>query len=368
MKLRTFVLAICGLLFLSGLSSMPKVLAQTTSISKVTYPPSALYDLQAQTTSPPLILNATVNYAGAKPGDYLEAGVFDLDDGNLVSGLGSSSPQSCATTVPFAACLIPLGRSEGFENLQFLLTHPNGVWNLALVVALLDNVHNLIPSSYSDYTFTVNVKVALTLQVDAPSVVAIRIDGVNGSGGSISLKLAPGNHTISVPEIVQVGNGTRIRFVNWSDGSTEANRSVALNHDVVLQANYVTQYRLELVSPAVSLPGAGWYDNGSVVRLVVPTTSPPMKGPLGMLGGTWVFQGWSIDGVSVADSRTKVIVMISPHTVEANWKAVYDTPLVTFAGILGVLALTLYLIRVKRHSRTRKVRGTGRKRPRRFMR
>lgn len=42
---------------------------------------------------PQLILNATVTYDDAKPGYYLTVGVFDLDDGNSVDDLGSSSSQ-----------------------------------------------------------------------------------------------------------------------------------------------------------------------------------------------------------------------------------------------------------------------------------
>jgi hypothetical protein len=327
---------ICGLILLALTFTVPNVRAQTTTITNVSYTPTALFDIDTQTTNSPLVLNATVNYADAKSGYYLAAGVFDLDDGNLVSGLGSSSPQSCATTTQFAGCIIQLVSTVGSDNLQFLLNHPKGVWNLALEVALLDKVHNIIPNSFSDYTFTINVSSALTLEVDVPNSVAVSVDGVNGSGGSVQLVLVAGTHTVSVPEIVQIDNVTRIEFTDWSDGSANANRSVMLNHDIVLHANYVTQYRLQVISP-VSVEGGGWYDAGSNATLSTPSQITPMTGVLGVLGATWVFQGWTEDGHRVSGSTIAQIAIDAPHIVGVIWTADYRLPL----SILGTLAILL---------------------------
>lgn len=334
---------------------MPNVRAQSTTITDVSYTHTALFDIDTQTTNSPLVLNATVNYADAKSGDYLAAGVFDLDDGNLVSGLGSSSPQSCATTTQLAGCIIPLISTDGSEKLQFLLTHPKGVWNLALEAGLLDKVQNIIPNSFSDYTFTINVSSALTLEVDVPNSVAVSVDGVNGSGGSIQVVLIAGSHKVSVPEIVQTDNVTRIEFTNWSDGSTDASRSVALNHDIVLHANYVTQYRLQVTSP-VSVEGGGWYDADSNTTLSIPSQITPMTGVLGLLGAKWVFQGWTEDGHRVSESIIVQITMDAPHIVGVIWAADYRLPL----SILGTLAILLALIVLYSRRRSQK-----RKRPRR---
>ncbi len=284
MQARDFEIVIYSLILLALLLNVPNVRAQTTTITGVTYTATALYDIDTQTTNPPLVLNATVSYADAKAGYYLLVGVFNLDDGNLVSGLGSSSPQSCATTAQFAGCVISLTNAAGSERMQFLLTHPKGVWNLALEAGMLDNKQNLVSTSFSDYTFTMTVHSALTLEVDVPNGVAVSVDGANGTGGSVQLVLAAGSHMVSVPEIVQINGDTRIEFRNWSDGSTATNRTVSLNHDITLHANYVTQYRLQVISP-VSLEGGGWYDTGSNVVLSIPSPIQPMSGVLGVLGG-----------------------------------------------------------------------------------
>ena len=352
---RVSVFTICALILLCTLPNFPNVIAQTTTITNVSYTRTALYDIDTETTTPPLVLNATVSYAEAKTGYYLAVGVFDLDDGNLVGGLGSSSPQSCTTTTRFAGCIIPLANTDGSERVQFLLSHPKGVWNLALVAAILDNEQNPIYTSFSDYTFTMIVHSALTLEVDVPNGVAVSVDGVNGSGGNVQLVLGAGSHFVIVPNIVQVNENTRIEFRNWSDGSTDANRSVALNHDIVLHANYVTQYRLQVISP-VSVVGEGWYNAGSNVTLSIQSLIVPMNGFLGILGAKWVFQGWTEDGREVSGSTIDQITMNSPHLVEVIWKGDYRLPLSIVAALVIPVALTIL------YSRRRSQKG---KRPRR---
>ena len=348
---------IWGLILLCALLNSPSVRAQTTTITNVTYTRSALYDIDTETTNPPLVLNATVSYAEAKAGYYLAAGIFDLDDGNLVSGLGSSSLQSCATTTQFAGCIIPITNAAGSEKVQFLLSHPKGVWNLALVAGILDNEQNLISTSFSDYTFTMVVHSALTLEVDVPSGVAVSVDGVNGTGGSVQLVLAAGSHFVSVPSIIQINNNTRIEFRNWSDGSTNASRSVALNHDIVLHANYVTQYRLQVISP-VSVRGEGWYDTGSNVSLSVQSRIVPLSGFLGILGAKWIFQGWTEDGHEVSGSTLDQVTMNSPHVVAVIWKADYRLPLIVTTLAILLAMVILYSSR-RTQKRKRRRHGTA---------
>ena len=351
MQSRDPVFIICGLILLCALPNLPSASAQTTTITNVTYTHTALYDIDTATTNPLLVLNATVSYSEAKTGYYLAVGVFDLDNGNLVNGLGSSTPQSCTTTTQFAGCIIPLVNPVGSERVQFLLSHPKGIWNLALVAGILDSQQNVIFNSFTDYTFTMIVHTALTLQVDVPNGVAVSVDGVNGTGGSVELVLAAGNHSVKVPTIVQVDENTRIVFTDWSDGSADANRSVALNHDIVLQANYVTQYRLQVISP-VRLGGEGWYDTGSTVNLSIPSQIAPMNGLLGILGGKWVFQGWTEDGHVVSGSTIEQVTMNSPHVIGVTWTGDYALPL-AFMGTLAIL-LALGVLYSKRRPRKRK--------------
>ena len=354
---RVCVATISVLILLCLLLETPNALAQTTTITDVSYTKTALYDIDTETTNPQLVLNATVTYADAKPGYYLAVGVFDLDDGNLVDGLGSSSPQPCSSTIKLAGCIVPLINPEGSERMRFSLDHPRGLWTLALVAAVLDEAHNPISNSFSDYSFTINVHTALTLEVNVPIHVPVSVDGVNGSG-SVRLLLVAGNHSLSVPEFVQIDNVTRLRFSNWSDGSNDANRSVELNHDITLTANYITQYRLQVITP-VPVGGAGWYDEGSNVTLSVQSTSAPIGGFLGTLGGNWIFQGWVEDEQTSPNSATLRVTMNSPRVVIVSWRSDYRSPLIILALITTLAAIVVYTVSTKRSTRRRKRRSTS---------
>ena len=345
---------ICALLLVCMIVAAPRVLAQTTNVSHVTYPSTAVYDIDTETSTPPLLVKATVSYEGAKPGFTLVAGVFDLDSGNLASGVASASPSSCETTSEYAGCDIPLSSSQGSDIVEFLLGRPENTWNLALISGLLNNTGSTIDDSISDYTFSITVHTGLTLQVEAPIPVQITVDGTNGTG-IVSLKLPAGSHALSVPEIVPFSNDTRLKFSDWSDGSSAANRTVSLDHDLSLQANYVTQYRLTVFSPDVNVAGSGWYDNGSVAKLTVPATNLPMSGPLGALGARWVFVGWSEDEGALSQPDTQTVDMNSPHTITAEWRADYNLPIVLFALLMLAIGFVviLQIPKMNRHGRSR---------------
>jgi hypothetical protein len=357
---RVCVATISVLILLCLLPETPNALAQTTTITDVSYTKTALYDIDTETTNPQLVLNATVTYADAKPGYYLAVGVFDLDDGNLVDGLGSSSPQPCSSTIKLAGCIVPLINPEGSERMQFSLDHPRGLWTLALVAAVLDEAHNPISNSFSDYSFTINVHTALTLEVNVPIHVPVSVDGVNGSG-SVRLLLVAGNHSLSVPEFVQIDNVTRLRFSSWSDGSNDANRSVELNHDITLTANYITQYRLQVITP-VTVSGAGWYDQDSSVTLSVQSTSAPIGGLLGVLGGNWMFQGWVEDRHTISNSTTLLVAMNSPRVVIVAWRSDYRSPLTILTLIAALSACVLYTVGRKWATRRRRRRSASQRR------
>lgn len=338
--------AIGGITLLLLLVNAPNVSAQTTTITDVSYTKTALFDVDTQTSNPPIIVKATIGYENARAAYYLAVGVFDLDDGNLVAGLGSSNPQPCTNGARFAGCIVPLTNQHGSEKMQFSLDHPKEVWNLALVAALLDNAKEPISESFTSYTFTINVQTALTLAVNVPPVVEVSVDGLNSSGGSVQLVLAAGNHTIGLPELVPLNDTTRLRFLDWSDGSTATNRSIELNHDITLTGNYVIQFRLQLISP-VKISGAGWYDKGSTVTLSIESATLPMGGIMGDLGGRWIFEGWAQGGTEISKSPTTYVTMDSPQVVNVLWTPDYSVPLAIVAIVSLLSAFTFYPVRMR---------------------
>jgi hypothetical protein len=342
-------------ILLSAAVSLPRVAGQSTTVTDVSYVHTALFDIDRQTAIPQLVVNATVGYSDANPGDFLAAGVFDLEDGNVVSGLGSSAIHPCAATTPFAACLVPLSAKHGFEHMEFLLNHPKSVWNLALVAGLENASQSLIPNSFSDYTFTITISSALTLIINAPSLAEVTVDGMNGTG-DVQLVLGVGNHAVSVPGIVQEGNATRLRFSKWSDGVTSPNRTITLNHDITLRAEYETQYRLQVSSP-VEVQGTGWYTAGSEVTLST-TTTATMTGILGLLGAKWVFEGWTDNGIALPTSQSVLIRVDSPHMVAVTWRPDYNMPM----GVVSIVALAFVTVAYTRRKTKSKRRLKPRKR------
>jgi len=173
---------------------------------------------------------------------------------------------------------------------------------------------------------------ALTISV--PRQVQTIIDGSTYFGGSTTLPLVQGRHSISVPKIVEMDSTDRLRFAGWSDGSTDANRTIQLNSDKELQVVYVQQYKLTIDSPLPST-GSGWYDNGTDANFET-NTAPKITNTLGLA----IFGGWhSQDGTLITSLGSGSIQMNRPNTIETYWLPLnYLIPILVFA-LLGFALL-----------------------------
>jgi hypothetical protein len=213
----------------------PSVHAQTTTITDISYPKESAFNLESRTANPPLTVSATVGFSDAKIGDFLAVGVFDLESGKVESGSGSASPAECIPRYLYAGCLVVITSSAGTENVTFQLTSPRRIMQLSLVAGIYGNGSStLIPGSTSDVEFAIRVATALNLQLNVPNVVPVTLDGRKQGQGSVSVSLVVGSHNISIPNIVQVDDGSRIKFEKWSDGVTQENRTVQLNQEITL--------------------------------------------------------------------------------------------------------------------------------------
>jgi hypothetical protein len=207
-----------------------------------------------------------------------------------------------------------------------------GTWRLEVVAALFDFSNNILHGSSSYYEFSIDVRNTVSLTVRVPYLVKVMFDGANQTPGNAFLDVSPGSHSISVPSLVQVDNGTRLRFDHWTDGVSEASRTVNLQDDATYEAVYVKQYVVTSVSSQGSPSGFGWFDEGSSAKLSLPATVS-MAGPLGLLGGKWVFQGWYENGKMLTTSNNASIMMDKAHVVTAHWSGDYTIP----AVIVGVI-------------------------------
>ncbi|MGA2462472.1 MAG: hypothetical protein ABSF82_13730 [Candidatus Bathyarchaeia archaeon] len=346
---------------LIGTIALPQVHAQTTNITNVEYPRYAVFDLEQRTADPPLSVKATVMYSDAKPGYYLGVGIFDLTTGNLVAGSGSALPGVCALGYGYAGCIVRLTKTSGSEYASFSLSQPQPIMNLALVAGLFDNNTKQIQSSLTDFEFTIRLTSALTLQLNVPSNVRVTVDSEIQPAGSVRLKLVVGTHRVSVPDTVQIDNTTRLKFEAWSDGVNQPNRTVLLNHDVILAANYTAQYLLAVSGYPVNATGTGWYDQGTTASFSVPSVEEPMSGFLGILRGVWKFQGWYENGTLLTITKDGSVTMNTAHALVTHWHGDYAFPM-TIIGLVSAAAILTIVRFRKRQTPRRRVAGDRKKR------
>jgi uncharacterized repeat protein (TIGR02543 family) len=138
---------------------------------------------------------------------------------------------------------------------------------------------------------------------------AVTIDGSTYSSEPQTKYWMPGgSHTVTVPELVSAGTGTRYVFTGWEGGDTSSTISVSKGS---YTADYNKEYQLTLSSPYDTPTGEGWYVDG--------TTAPfSITASLETSDTKRFFTSWSGDFTGTAASGS--IVMNAPKSITANWR------------------------------------------------
>jgi hypothetical protein len=227
---------------------------------------------------------------------------------SAISGCGGQTP-NCGITVPYGITVS--GPNEIIAGTGEQLTQPGSL---------------LWPQTF-------------TLTVSAPSQVQVTIDGSPYFGGPTDVSFLQGSHSITVPEVVEVDSTDRLRFAGWSDGSTELSRTIDLSSDTHLQAVYVQQYKLTIVS-SYSSSGEGWYDQGTTADFET-NTSPHITNTLGLT----IFAGWHDEnGALITKWGSGSIEMDGPNTLQAYWLPLNYLILIIVSALFGFA----YLFKVAR--------------------
>ena len=148
-----------------------------------------------------------------------------------------------------------------------------------------------------------------TVTLDIPEGAWIEINGVKYRRGVI--KLAEGTYSVTVPGIVELGRGTRLKFVKWSNGYAETTRAVKIDRNTILKPIYVKQHYLEIASECGNPTGEGWYTEGTIAKVSIEPQVTLAK------DARLVFSGWTGDINS--ESHELEIRMDSPKSLKANW-------------------------------------------------
>ncbi len=283
-------------------------------------------------------VNATVSYAGIsyQSGNRLDVGMVET------STYGSNPAKGSCRILgqPDSSCVdIPV-KGSGTKYFHFELDPPVGTqaeyWNLTLHADVHTPKGKVLCEDHQDLTIIVTREVQLT--VSAPD--QMTINGTSYSRSAVFSVLTRVPSELSVPDLLQFDNGTRLRFSHWTDGSTATDRTVALTEDAKFEAIYVTQYLLTLVNPTWGNgTRTGWYDRDSVAQLQA-LPIQPMSGLLGMLGCKWEFRGWYEYANLLAS-----VPMDRPHALTARYQADYR-PLVIVLMAVALASCLLVVVAV----------------------
>ncbi len=112
-------------------------------------------------------------------------------------------------------------------------------------------------------------------------------------------------------------NASRFMFSSWSGDlvSNSTTLTVTMSKPVTLQANWIKQYYVTIISPTGSPSGDGWYNAGSVVTVGVQSTVQYSNGT------RMVFNGWS--SPTLGSNPTAQVTVNSPVSLIAAWKTQY---------------------------------------------
>jgi len=183
--------------------------------------------------------------------------------------------------------------------------------------------------------------------LEVPKQVQVTIDGTIQPTGTAQVTLRSGTHTFSVPNFVQLDNGTGLRFDHWNaklnTGNTvaTANFTVEIESNFVARAVYVTQYELTIVSSQYSAGSQEWYDKGSTANYSVNNQFLPI-----------IFVGWYDEsGNLITNSTAGTILMDGPHTLVPEWRINYPVIAICSLATAGVVTTVIISRRSPRKPR-----------------
>jgi hypothetical protein len=127
-------------------------------------------------------------------------------------------------------------------------------------------------------------------------------------------------HSIEAPRNVSITGDWRALFRSWNGTDHENPKTLLVNNDLSLTADYQDEFRLDVVSGVAQVSGTGWYDSGTIANFSAPLLVP-QEGIAGLVGIRWKFTGWSGDIESKDHSES--LVMDRPHRIVANWVTDY---------------------------------------------
>jgi uncharacterized repeat protein (TIGR02543 family) len=139
--------------------------------------------------------------------------------------------------------------------------------------------------------------------------------------------------------------GTRYVFTGWSDGITDATRTISVTGNMVLVAKYNTQHKLTVNSDYGTPRGDGWYDEGAQATASLDTGIVSDN-----LFYDWVFTGWRGDATG-SGLQSNAITMDSAKTATASWSHNFSTAFYGVVGAIAIVAIAVVVLMMMRRRR-----------------
>jgi M6 family metalloprotease-like protein len=197
----------------------------------------------------------------------------------------------------------------------------------------------VVSSSNSSYRVSIDRTgrpLSAYLTVDTSySDIQVKVDGASLTSDDknrVQKLVRIGSHVVEVPSLVYISETSRAIFNGWSDGDSTNPRTLAVNANSTLTADYKLQNLLQVSSIYGSPTGSGWYDANTVATFSVTNVIDQGNGT------RQVFLSWT--GDSDASSSTSQINMSKPRVVSAGWKTQYAIEF-TSTGLKNGTTITL---------------------------
>ncbi len=114
-----------------------------------------------------------------------------------------------------------------------------------------------------------------------------------------------------------IENASRLIFTGWSGDKSSNSTSITVNmtKPVSLEANWIRQFYVTVVSSAGQPSGSGWYNAGDIATIAAQSTVEYSNGT------RHVFTGWN--STQLGNNPTAQIYVVAPTIVKAMYKTQY---------------------------------------------
>ncbi|MEM2680777.1 MAG: M6 family metalloprotease domain-containing protein [Candidatus Bathyarchaeia archaeon] len=163
------------------------------------------------------------------------------------------------------------------------------------------------------------VTVGFIVVIKVPENLTVKINGTSytpDAFGEVKLTALNTTLTIEVEKTASLNGNERLIFAGWSDGDSTNPKTLKINKDYFLSANYQKQFKVSIDSGGGFVSGEGWYNEGETALIKAENPSILQNGKTRL-----IFIGWIGD---VNSNSTELSLTVTrPYKISAKWLKQY---------------------------------------------